>query len=157
MRQGINGIIFFISLVVLANNCFAADGDNQGGRVADDFAQSAMQELKVINSSDLNYAEIEPRVKDYAAAVSKSLSASGLPEETINTLMQKMSGWYGDAVAQIFNGDNYADTISNYSGKISDLFSQEHLDIAAQAPVISLSSSNLEAMRNLLKDIESNY
>lgn len=157
MKRVMIGIIFFISLMVLQNDCFAAEGDDQAGRLVNDFVQNAMAELKIINSSDLDYAEIGPGIKEYAAQMSKSLFESGLSEETVNVIMQKTAAWYGQAVAQIFSGNNYADAIDSYAGKITDLFSQEHLDIAAQSPVLSLSSRSLESMYGLLKDLDSDY
>ncbi|MDD2679309.1 MAG: hypothetical protein PHO03_00700 [Candidatus Omnitrophica bacterium] len=149
-------IFFILSLLILGavfSCAFAADAAEQGP-LAQDFSQKAMDEFKTINDTQLDYAAVSSKVDDYAQKFAGILLDAGLDAKTAAMIMQQAAVWYGKALKDLFNGNPYNSIIQDYSAKIADLFSQQHLKLDTQSKIVDMGSDNLESLNTLFQRVE---
>lgn len=119
-------------------------------KLGEDFANNAMNEFKSLDATQVSYPEIKSRMQTYASAMASALFKSGLTVDTVELMMQKSSLYYAECVDAIFTGVNLNDSIQKYVAKISDLFSEQHLNIDLQSELVSLASNHLVELSPIL-------
>ncbi|MFA5725694.1 MAG: hypothetical protein WC937_05505 [Candidatus Omnitrophota bacterium] len=149
--------VFLISGLIIAGFGLyraCANGSEAQGLLAQDFSQQAMDKFQSINDTELNYAGINDQVDGYAQNFAKILLKAGVDQKTAGMIMQKSAAWYGQALVDLFNGKPYNQIIQDYSSKIADLFSQQHLNLNAQSEIVDMASDNLESLNTLFRGLE---
>jgi hypothetical protein len=122
--------------------------------MAQDFIKAAVSEFKSIDDTQLSYPEISSRIQKYAQSFAQILMEAGLNADTCGAILNKASLSYGQTLQALFEGKNFNSAIQDYSAKIADLFSQQHLNVATQSKIVAMTSDNLESMNSLFKNLE---
>jgi len=150
-------VIFFILSLLIAGfgfTCVFAAASADQDALAQDFSQKAMDEFKSINDLQLNYAAVSSKVDEYAQNFARILLSAKVDAKRAGMIMQQAAAWYGQALEDLFNGKPFNPIIQDYSGKIADLFSQQHLGLDAQSKIVTMTSDNLEALDTLFQELE---
>ena len=149
-------VFFILSLLIPLfgfSRAFADDAANRD-QLVQDFSQIAMNEFKSMNNTQMNYTEVNSKVDDYSQKFAAILLNSKVDPKISGIIMQKTAAWYGQALEELFNGKDYNPVIQDYSAKIADLFSQQHLNLDAQSKIVDMTSDNLESLNTLFKGLE---
>lgn len=164
-------MVMFFLLCVFLNPCFLSAEQTEvinrdvsstenkapdAGLMAQDFIKTAVSEFKSIDDTQLSYPEISSRMQKYSQNFAQILMDAGLDANTCGAILSKASFLYGQTLQALFEGKNFNAAIQDYSTKISDLFSQQHLNVATQSKIVAMTSDNLESMNSLFKDLEGN-
>ncbi|MFA4989855.1 MAG: hypothetical protein WC576_03695 [Candidatus Omnitrophota bacterium] len=149
-------VLLISGLIILGFGFYRACADDAGaqGLLARDFSQQAMDKFQSINDTELNYAGINDQVDAYAQKFAKNLLKAGVDQKTAGMIMQKSAAWYGQALVDLFNGKPYNQIIQDYSSKIADLFSRQHLGLDTQSAIVDMTSDNLESLDTLFRGLE---
>lgn len=119
-------------------------------KLGKDFANNAMDAFKSLDATQISYPEIQSRMQTYAVAMAESLLGSGLRVGIVEEVMKKSAVYYAECVDAIFVGGNLNSSIQKYVTRISELYSQQHLDIEVQSQIVSSSSYHIEQLSPLL-------
>ena len=113
------------------------------------FSQIAMSEFGSVNPGQ-DTSLLASRAQEYGREMAKIMLEGKVPPEAALEIVNQCAPWYAEALTQMIKGNDLNSYINRYVKKITDLFSQNKLDLAVQSNIVMLTSDRFEKMYRLL-------